>query len=537
MARLWLPEGLYLQELCECGRPLDSGGTLEVHEPPRPLALRSFRPRERTLFVTCREAETHPRGLIVDRAFHAPGPGRAALSQVLDRSGQYVLRCGDYAVERLSVFQNLDVLTRAGQFMSAAMQLLHFEVPRAQSRNLGPLKELLRWWRCPDQRLDDRTDWQDVEPWIRREFDERDRCIDDARRAGRCGASLEAAVAAPACYVNLERELRFARELAQATWPTARRSERVGGATTTSAEAVDDAIGDCILSAFRNAAEWSQRSIHGSPATPNWFGFPLAHTKNLVKRAFAAVQGRAKSTQLPLKEARELNQALASPWSNCTLENAVSTYVSGCYDDPVPEVHRRIDRYFDAKRRFAVANFYLALRGLRAALHDSPTPDERRRALLGLSRAIDASVWPTGPSTRDLPRNQAGDFVHLAEQFIREHLRVEAPDPKHRWDQALLDALQLAYPSETNRDPPVASDPSAPPRCDPLRTVEIADSLAALIVAAALSPTERQAILHKYGVVMIAPDLSEAELKRVQRRAFDKLRAASRRREFDEPLS
>lgn len=517
MARLWLPEGLYLQELCDVERPTEGGRLRDFEGASRPFALHRFLPRERTVFVTCRAAEAFPLGLIVDRAFPTPGPGRVALFQVLE-AGRYVLHCADYQVEILPVFRNLDVLSRAGRFMEAAIKLLKLEVPIAQSQNLAPLKAVLSWWKDPNQQLDPGADWRTIESWIRQEFEERD---------------CRLASAVPACYASLDRELRFARDLAQATWRTVRVGVRHGGQAMAGGELVDDAIGDCILSAFRNSAEWSRRSIDEAPGAPNWFGFPLAHARNLVQRAFASLLGHGSAPQLPLKAARALREVLAAP-ATFGLEDAVATYVDRGDASVHPKVIQKCDRYFEDKRRFAISKFYLVLQMLPTVLNDSPTPDARHCALLGLLRAIDQSVWRTGEeSSPEKALNRAGDFGKRAQKVIREHL-VQAPAPKHPWDLSLLDSLQLQFPLDTEQIAAPEIDAAAPARSDPLRSVEYSDSLEALIEAASLTPLEKQAILFKYDIESVAPDLAAADLAAVQRGAFKKLCRVAKRSARDE---
>jgi DNA-binding transcriptional regulator LsrR (DeoR family) len=114
----------------------------------------------------------------------------------------------------------------------------------------------------------------------------------------------------PACYASLDRELRFARDLAQARWRKVPVGLRHGSQAMADGELVDDAIGDCILSAFRNSAEWSRRSIDEASGTPNWFGIPLAHARNLVQRACASLLGHGLAPQVPMKSARAMRAAL-----------------------------------------------------------------------------------------------------------------------------------------------------------------------------------------------------------------------------------
>lgn len=513
-----------------------------------PIAQRAREPLNKTIFVSVRETEVYPDGDIVDGVYDAPGPGRMALTQQVLDSGEVKLVCGDYEVKPLQVFENLDVVSRAGEFMVAAIQVLNLPVPRGDAKNLEPLYALCRWWKDPNNRLPENCVWDGISPWIKMVFEQRELRIEQNPHA----------IELPSCFHDLHRELQFDASLTKAVLKSVRSQREHSRISLTDCEVIEPVVADIAYSAFRNGQKWvracmekravENRQLDKAPEPPNWFGFAFGQGQGLAQRELRRGFEGPRLPALPLVPGRKMLDQLKPSPSILTVEDAVverfpnGRKPAGNVENQVKKLKKACDAFYETKASFATSRYYLTQQSLGALLPSAPTVEQRNQAAMGLQRAIDKRVWRGSHSAKGAGKSGRGGLVQDTHAEIARHLKlpVDECQPKHEWDQEVLGRLQVNGSLETTTVNLEAADftdggdhDHRPPRAEEnqdhgLKRLSDQDMLQRLIDQAGLEPDELQAIRYRYGLDPCPPEIHQEDLYGPTWKGLQKLRNAAR---------
>lgn len=527
---LWLPYGLYAQHLCQVVGPAprrrSSSGKQKKAERAEqeaidridrtPMALLPREPSPGSYYFEVRPALEYPKDQIVERVvFSAPANGLVKVRLDVDTSGAPKFVCDPFEIRLLRLFSNVDILARARDFLAAVVPLLKLTWTTGP-KNLEVVYDMMRWWWNPEN-PENRVELplaNTFQPWISREFED---------RQSRIYAGLK--IENPWCFASLVRELLYDPELtsriisAQPTVPDKR-------------DLVESALGDVAYPIFRNADAWITKTMDEAKRTgkPNWFGCAQDQALGRADRQLERQAGRRSKAQLPLKPGRELLNKVDATRSFASIELATAAY-----PDPTA---KEMGSYYNAKKTFARARYYLVATSLAGGLCAAPGPDDLPRGTMALLRAIDELVLnKVRHPTATWPRLDT-----LVQRHVEEHLRPGFDwESKHPWDREILDSLVL-HGSSKRAKPEPAIDASIRkvlrgnlhegldcPK-DPVDPVDLLaryvnrDLLDQLMTDARLSADERAAILFKFGLGERPAGKTDQKLTVLQCRALEKLR-------------
>jgi hypothetical protein len=513
-----------------------------------PIALRECEPLEKTVYVSVREAQAYPNGDIVDGVYDVPGPGLKELTQQVLASGKVELVCGDYEVKRLEVFNNLDILFRAGEFMDVVIQALNLREPKSDAKNLEPIYDFSRWWRDSDKRWPGDFDWGRVSPWIKQEFEHRELWIDQhpqpqsdtASTAADASSNKQDSKAAkppvnklPACFLDLFRELRFDPQLTKAVLNSVRSQWDRSRDTLTDYEVIDSLVIDVAYSAFRNGGKWVNACMNANPI-PNWFGYAYLQAEGLAQRQLRQRSEGPRLPTLPLVPGRKMLIQLNPSPSILTVEDAVLERFPGGRkpaDDAPNEVKtaKKVDAYYEAKALFVRSRYYLPRQSLSAQLGTVPTVKQRNQAAMAFLRGTDKKVWPGTNPAGNVTNRVRGSFAQEIRAEVARHL--DMPDdewqPKHEWDEDVLAKLQVngSQESVTVDLPDVNPEDRRSEAVAGMNPTEYEEELENRMEKAALTALERQVIRFELGLPEEPPRVGDTQWYRLKASGKKKLKS------------